>query len=542
MSAVATTAKDETTRPVLMDLTVLGDADPRQALNDLMWPSPYDAYHKLSRTFIDSLMVTIHALDPGPDPAAVIRAKTYDIVTDLAFVARLAFDIANARKAGRALLYDVDVCPMLAFLETGGDPARSPVPRIWHHPVDLRVKTRARKAARRGRSHLQARLAGGERIDVHNRNNLVNTVLGVDTRAAIDWPVTNIDWHHGRDVPAALTESVSEMGDAYARVIAQFIDDAALRDTLEALGRHLISYHLAKSWADFKTFEQHMRLRPMGTMLISGTPKHLGRLAGWLYRREGLPVVRCAHGGERVFFSDYEWGLAEFPDCDTYYAHSAGERDALAHRLSTNATALVQPGQPIEFRTLGSPHHQGLLTRSHARRRPKNTGTIIYVAGGYLGEQLGDFPNRKPPDPLYLDWQIDLVLAIKALGYRVVVKPHPAGIAHEARFLAHHTDSELEGLFDPTNVSADAFVFDFAGTAFFDALATDIPMVFADMGVRPYDPTAYDDLVTRCPIAPAARDDRGRFRIDRDQLGNALTNAIEMNTCPAGFHDRYFGA
>ncbi|MBT6537682.1 MAG: hypothetical protein HOK98_16020, partial [Rhodospirillaceae bacterium] len=161
MSAVATTAKDETTRPVLMDLTVLGDADPRQALNDLMWPSPYDAYHKLSRTFIDSLMVTIHALDPGPDPAAVIRAKTYDIVTDLAFVARLAFDIANARKAGRALLYDVDVCPMLAFLETGGDPARSPVPRIWHHPVDLRVKTRARKAARRGRSHLQARLAGG---------------------------------------------------------------------------------------------------------------------------------------------------------------------------------------------------------------------------------------------------------------------------------------------------------------------------------------------------------------------------------------------
>lgn len=542
MNAIVTAAMTEATAPVVMDLTVLDDGDPQRALNDLVWPSPYDAYHMLSRTLIDSLMTTIHALDPGDDPAAVIRAKTYDIVTDLAFVTRLAFDISNARKTNRALRYNADACPMLAYLEAGGDPAHSPVPRIWHHPVDQRVKTVARKAARRGRSQLQARLAGSDRIDVHNRNNLVNTVLESETRTAVDWPVTNIDWHHGRDVPAVLTESVSEMGGAYALVITQFVEDAALRSTLEALGRHLISYHLAKAWADFETFERHMRFRPQGTMLISGTPKHLGRLAGWLYRREGRPVVRCAHGGERVFFSDYEWGLAEFPDCDTYYAHSAGEQDALAHRLSSNAIALVQPDQSINFRTLGSPHHQALLARSREHSRPRNTGTIVYVAGGYLGEQLGDFPNRKPPDPLYLDWQIDLVLAIKALGYRVVVKPHPAGIAREAGFLAQYTDAALDGLFDPASVSADAFVFDFAGTAFFDALATDIPMVFADMGVRPFDLTVCDDLVMRCPVAPAVCDDRGRFRIDRDQLGNVLADAIDMNTCPPGFHDRYFGA
>ena len=537
-----TTAMTEATAPIAMDLSVLDVSDPQRALDDLVWPSPYEAYHTLSRTFIDSLMATIHALDPGDDPAAAIRAKTYDIVTDLAFVARLAFDIANTREANRALRYDADACPMLAFLEAGGDPAQSPVPRIWHHPVDPRFKTRARKLARRGRSQLQARLASGERIDVHNRNNLVNNFLATDGRNAIDWPVTNITWHHGGEVPAVLKESVSEMGRTYGTVIAQFIDDPALRETLEALGRHLISYHLAKSWADFKTLEQHMRYRPMGTILVSGTPKHLGRLAGWFYHREGRPVIRCAHGGERVFFSDYEWGLAEFPDCDTYYAHSAGERDALAQRVSAKATALVQPGQSIAFKTLGSPHHQALLERSRDRNRPGDTGTIIYVAGGYLGEQLGDFPNRKPPDPLYLDWQIDLVLAIRALGYRVMVKPHPAGIAHDSRFLAPYTDGEIEGLFDPAHMSADAFVFDFAGTAFFDALATDIPMVFADKGVRPYDPTGYDDFVTRCPIAPASCDERGRFRVDRDKLGTVLADAIEMNTCPPGFHDRYFGA
>ena len=93
----------------------------------MIWSGParMTLYHTLSRTFIDSLMATIHALDPGADPAAVIRAKTYDIVTDLAFAARLAFDIANARKANRTLRYDAAACPMLAFLEAGGDPARN---------------------------------------------------------------------------------------------------------------------------------------------------------------------------------------------------------------------------------------------------------------------------------------------------------------------------------------------------------------------------------------------------------------------------------
>ena len=528
--------------PVIMDLAVMGDTRPDRALADLDWPSPYDAYHTLSRYLIGSLLTTIRALDPGDDAAAVIRAKAYDVITDLAFVTRLAFDIANARREDRVLLYDARTSPMLAYLDTGGDPAKSPILRIWHHPVDRRWKTRSRKALRRTRSHLRARLTDHDRIDVHNRNNLVNTVLGSGQDAPIDWPVTNLDWTDGHKVPPILTESVAELARSYTGTITHFIGDAALHRTLSALGQHLISHHIAKCWADFEILERHMRTRPMGNALISGTPKHLGRLTGWLYRRNGRPVIRCAHGGERVFFTDYEWGLAEFPYCDIYYAHSAGERDALENRLSSGATALVEPDKPIAFRTLGSPHHRSLLERSKARRRRATTGTIVYVAGGYLGEQFGDFPSRKPPDILYLDWQIDLIRALKKLGYRVVAKLHPAGIAGDARYLAHYADAILEGRFDPSSVSADAFVFDFAGTAFFDALATDIPVVFADMAIRPFDPITRADLSARCPIIPVWRDARGRFRVDRNHLGEAIENTINAETCPPGFHDRYFGA
>lgn len=528
-------------RPIPMDITILDPADPRRGLEDLSWPSPYSDYHLLSRTLIDSLVSTIRALHLAEDHAAIIRAKAYDIITDLSFAARLALDTANARKAGSRLLYDPKVCPILAFLEAGGDPSYSRSQRIWHHPVDPRVRARLRKAAKRLRSQIWAKCTSGARIDIHNRNNLVNTMLGSDMRKAIDWPVTNIDWSNNEVVPATLSDSVALLGQAYTDVVDGFIEDARLRTTLGALGTHLISGHLAKSWIDFETFKNHLRHRPMGEALISGTPKHLGRLAGWLYRREGRSVIRCAHGGERVFFADYEWGLAEFPDCDIYYAHSEGERDTLTKRLNSKATALVEPDQTITIETLGSPHHKALLARCRTRPRARDTNTILYVAGGYLGEQLGDFPNRKPPDPLYLDWQIDLVCTIKDLGFRVLVKPHPAGIAHGRHFLAPYVDGTIGGLFDPACVRADALVFDFAGTAFFDALATDIPMVFADMGVRPYDMSVYKDLVSRCPVVPALHDEFGRFRIQHDALGSALASAIEMDPQPPGFHDRYFG-
>ncbi|MEK9899724.1 MAG: hypothetical protein VW516_03130 [Rhodospirillaceae bacterium] len=527
---------------VTMDLAALGDAQPHLALDRLNWPTDYAAYHDLSRGLIDAIADTIRNLDLADDASAAVRAKAYDVVTDLAFITRLALDIANTRRAGRQLRYDPAASPLLTFLDKGGDPDRAPVPRVWHHPVDLRLKTRARKAARQIRSRAQAFRAGDARIDVHNRNNLVNTVLQSDTRNAVDWPVANINWRTGGTLPNTLGDAVAELTRVYAETTTQFIDDADLCATLEALGRHLLAFHFAKSWTDLKIFERHMASRPMGLMLLGGTPKHLGRLAGWLYRRTGRPVARCAHGGERVFFSDYEWGLAEFPDCDIYYTHSAGERDAIAERFAARKMALVDPHQRIDFRTVGSPHHQELLRRSIERPPRQHSGTVVYVAGGYLGEQLGDFPNRKPPDILYLDWQIDLVRALQALDYRVVVKPHPAGIAHAQRFLEPYADEMYEGSFDPIEIHADAFVFDFAGTAFFDTLATNVPMILVDMGVRPLDPNTRDDLAARCALVPATRDDRGRFRVVREQLGPALGAAIENDTCPPGFHDRYFGA
>jgi hypothetical protein len=281
----------------------------------------------------------------------------------------------------------------------------------------------------------------------------------------------------------------------------------------------------------------------MGSILLSGTPKHLGRLAGWLYRRDGQTTIRCAHGGERAFFVDFEWGLAELPDCDIYYTHGKGEREALERRIVNATIATASQGGSVSFQSIGSPHHQNIYDRVTNYRHATRTGEILYVAGAYLGEAFGTFPNIKPPDTLYLDWQINLLQKLKQLGYKVTLKSHPGGIISNEKLLSRYTDNLVKGTFDPTISKADCFLFDFAGTAFVDTLASGKPMVLVDMGVRPFDTTTFEDLSSRCPVIPAAVNEDGKFRVSVEKLGNAIAQSIEIDAESfSDFHKNFFSA
>ena len=53
-----------------------------------------------------------------------------------------------------------------------------------------------------------------------------------------------------------------------------------------------------------------------GENLIGGAPQILGKILNHFYQRCGKKVMRFAHGGDRVFFSDYYWGISELTSCD----------------------------------------------------------------------------------------------------------------------------------------------------------------------------------------------------------------------------------
>ena len=194
----------------------------------------------------------------------------------------------------------------------------------------------------------------------------------------------------------------------------------------------------------------------------------------------------------------------------------------------------------IKLGGLGSRKHRAIRAPRARRRRPPRSGAVMYVAGGYLGEALGDFPTRKPPDALYFEWQAWLLKAIRGLGYKVVNKVHPKGVLHEAMLLRPFSDRIVDGYFDCEIHDADCYVFDFAGTAFFDALASDRGVVLIDMGTRPRDANSFDDLKLRCEVVVCAPGPGNTFRLDTDHLGEAIERAATAREWPETFFETYF--
>ena len=194
----------------------------------------------------------------------------------------------------------------------------------------------------------------------------------------------------------------------------------------------------------------------------------------------------------------------------------------------------------IEIVGLGSRKHQAIRAANGGRRRAARTGTVMYVAGAYLGEELADFPSRNPPDVLYFAWQAWLLQAIRRLGFKTLTKVHPKGVFNEAMLLSPFSDEMVGGYFDPEGHEVDCYIFDFAGTAFFDALATGRGVVLIDMGVRPRDANSFNDLRARCEVIECTLGPGNRFRLDTSLLGEAIERAATAREWPERFFETYF--
>jgi hypothetical protein len=434
--------------------------------------------------------------------------------------------------------------PIARFLLESGSDEKAVIERrswLWHHGAKRGIASTAKRRLRRGQSRLYRFLIPPYgRFDLLSHNPLLDAFLEAETVRAIEFFPNAHDWSDGtRDAPPTI-EAATALLDAYCARVGEGLGQGPrqLAD-LRRLAGAVIGFHLNKAWGDFKRIEAMGLGRRMGAVLAGGTPKHIGRLIAWHYREKGREVYRFAHGGERAFYNDYAWALAELPFCDRYFGHSRAEAENLMARRAAGRMAPAGPPELV-FDSRGSARHQRLRARAPARSGKARTGAIMYVAGGYLGEAAGDFPSRKPPDPLYLDWQISLLRALRDLGYRVITKVHPKGVLREAALLTPFSDGIEGGSFDPSRYAVDAYLFDFAGAAFFDALASNTGVVLIDTGVRPFDSRASADLSERCALVRCQRDERDRFRVDRLALAAAVERAHEIGAGPEAFFRRYF--
>ena len=244
------------------------------------------------------------------------------------------------RANGARARYDKDTSAWLEFLDTGGRDASHLFGRArWYFETRPDPVSRAKRSARRWHSDAMAfLLPRSGRYDILSRNGLLDDYFASGNPRAIAISPNYRNWPAPDETPAQVKDLIAAMMKAFTLASEPATgDDKGLATAAMALAGPVITGHIGKAWADLERVRALITARRAGETLAGGTPKHIGRLFAWQYGQLGREVVRFAHGGERAFYDDYAWSLAELPYCDRYYCHSSAEARHLQRRRSGRA-------------------------------------------------------------------------------------------------------------------------------------------------------------------------------------------------------------
>ena len=286
-----------------------------------------------------------------------------------------------------------------------------------------------------------------------------------------------------------------------------------------------INYHMRKANHDYNMLPNIMNKKFMGDTFISGTPKYLGRLVSAYYQKMSKSTWRFAHGGDRAFFDDYNFSITEFPYCDKYFCHSHLEANNIKQRLKEGRMINLN-FNAIEF-TANSNVRSRSIYKNSKKSDSNKKRYIFYYCGTYVGERLARPMNERCPDIQYIEWQSWLISALRKLNYNIIIKRHPKGILTNNRFLEKYSNEVIRDNYK-NQLLPSCYLFDFFGTAMFDAMATKTGIIYFDMGLRTMDMNSKHDFNSRCVVLDCIADNN-RFRVNEKALSDALEKAINYN-------------
>lgn len=323
---------------------------------------------------------------------------------------------------------------------------------------------------------------------------------------------------------------VTDFGDDIVREVREILLNSELEMTPAAHEylRSVVGYYLATAWSDV-TYPVDLSIRFQNSHLLTGTGgSYVFRYYSYRFQAQERPVVRFAHGGDPQLFEDLAIGEHEMAYADLYVAHGAGEAEVMNRRISDDRFRITTGKKPVIV-GIGSEYHRriavGAGNRASTQRRPER---VAIVTAAFLNERRPP-PLYKLQDVHYLNWYARLTSQLQSSGFEVIVKRHPK--ARLAGVKLFHSDvRELLGVpFEPTAIGADAFIFDFAGSAFMEALCTDRPIVLVDLPVRRFNADTLADLGQACEIVHAEFDDQNRVVVDSVELIEAINAPVKID-------------
>lgn len=290
-----------------------------------------------------------------------------------------------------------------------------------------------------------------------------------------------------------------------------------LADLIEPLAR----LALLKAITDVEAMR---RLKKLPQNIWSGSGGYYpARAVGIEVRRRGGHVTRFAHGwlaGMAGVTEGIEF--TELAVSDRFVVETPVGAENL---ISAHGRGTMAKNSRVEI--IG---HRGksVLDELALDRPPRsNMRPHVIYASTILRGQRQFFPPILP-DVIYLDWQFRLAEAVQNMPVDLLCKPHPEGLLRGQRHpLADIAPTSIQP-FESHIAWADRFLFDYGqSTTFAEALCTDRPIIFIDMGNPIFSETVKAMIDRRCRVIRAGFDARNRPQVDPDELKTALCEGAD---------------
>lgn len=511
---------------------------------EFRWPVKYCDYLSLVKAF---RVEVIKSLDMQPlekDERVAIQAVLGTILNDGEKILKSLQEVENLELSGDEFIFDEQHSPLFGFLRA----ANSVEVYKLKQKIDKSGISKHRKTITRAFKDVLAwwctcvqmfLTRKCDRYDLQNEAALfLEFSSGKQEKIQLlrpeRWPLPTTAFISQRS-----KEISAQLASAFRRVLKHRHFHPERTECAALIFQEQVLEQLTVAMGELAWLDNARLVRLFGKALIGGTPKRIGRLIASKYVQSGKEVIRFSHGGDRVFFDDPFWPETELPFVTEYYVH--GDKAADLFNARYKAKPHTFASNVPKFTSVGSAKHAAWYHRDKIGKTNRNDKLrVVFVPGSFLGEESFASVDFKLPDVLAVDVQRKITRSLLDAGFDAWIKPHPKGLFSLAGQAEVDGARVLKGAFNPTEIEADCFVFEFAGSAFFDALASRKGVVLIDTKQREWDESAKIELKKRCEIVPASFDDYNRLQVSVSKLKEAIERASNGQGCTSEFAHKFF--
>lgn len=331
-------------------------------------------------------------------------------------------------------------------------------------------------------------------------------------------------WGHER---IGRRQSFDQLSDHITQNFVRIVGDHGFctDELLHEYIRRISAIHLAiaRHWRE-KNHERYFNTHD--SVLLTGTAGGFeSRLMSHVFQRNGLMVIRFSHGGERGLIDDPRWHYTEIMFTDFYMVHGRTEASQVQDAVNRKTSSLTS--ENLQVVGAGSRFHSQLRSRHDT---PVSSGQIrnVMVVPTSLKSEVRPAFVSTGEEITYFEWHLRLLKSLRAADFNVISKRHPKGFLASTTLFDGYAHEEItRGMFTEQMDRADAFVFDFAGSAFMEALCTNKPVVLVEFPHRTMSAAGRKELGSVCTLVSAEYDESNRIVADFSEVVRGLGRPVD---------------